>query len=51
MHILAIVICFVGLIVLSASGERGALRQLMYLVMGAIGALVIGGAVLALLVG
>ena len=51
LHGLAIVLCFVGLVVLSLLGEPGALRQLVYFVVCVIVALLMGAGMLSLFFG
>lgn len=51
MHILAFVICIVGLVILTAMGEPGALRQLVALLVCAALAVVLGAGMICLLFG
>lgn len=51
LHALAVVIALVGLIVLSAMGEPGAFRQLVFLLIGIAVAVVMAAGMLSLLVG
>lgn len=51
LHGIAFVICFIGLIILSVMGEKGAFRQLMYFVFCLFLALAVGLGLLSLLFG
>jgi len=51
LHGIALVICFIGLVVLSMMGEHGAFRQLMYFVFCLFLAITLGIGMLSLLFG
>ncbi len=51
LHCIAFVICFIGLIILSAMGEEGALRQLMFFLASMVVAGLVALATFALFIG
>jgi hypothetical protein len=48
MHALAFILCFVGLLILTLLGEEGALFQLLFFIACIAGAVMIAGAVIAI---